>query len=158
MKYRIDTPDPIPFSKAGLKAVSNKLDSYTKKRKVAVEKLRVARAMGDLSENAAYTVARLELNDVDRQIRNLTYQKRFGFVQKSKTSKEVGFGSKVTIERKDKKMSFTLVGNFESNPYKNKLSLKSPIGQAVMGKKVGEDVFIETPKGKVTYRLTSVEQ
>ncbi len=156
MKYTIKLPDPISFTKEGYEKVKRDIEVYTEKRKKAVINLRTARDMGDLSENAAYKVARFELSDVDRQLRNLKFQLRFGVVATEKKDGVVDFGSDVTISDGKKEMTFNLVGAYESDPGAGRLSIKSPIGRAVLGKKVGETVLVQTPMGRTQYKVIEI--
>lgn len=156
MKYAIKLPDPIPFTKEGYEKVKRDIEFYTEKRKTAVINLRTARDMGDLSENAAYKVARFELNDIDRQLRNLKFQLRFGVVTAENNKDIVDFGSEITLSDGKKEITFSLVGAYESDPGAGKLSIKSPIGRAVMHKKVGETIFVRAPMGDVKYTIVRV--
>lgn len=156
MKYTIKLPNPIPFTKEGYEKVKSDIELYIQKRKVAVINLRTARDMGDLSENAAYKAARFELNNIDQQLRYLRFQLRFGIVTSEKRGDVVGFGSKVTLDNGKQKMTFYLVGGYESNPVEEKLSVTSPIGKAVLNKKVGDTVFVRAPAGDIKYMIVKV--
>jgi transcription elongation factor GreA len=157
MKEVIKLPDPISFTKEGYEDVKKKIEDFKIKRKTAVINLRTARDMGDLSENAAYKAARFELSYIDRTIRYLRFQLRFGVVESETGGSTVRFGSRVTLESEGKQLSFMLVGSFESNPAKQKLSIKSPIGHAVLNKKVGEKIVVHTPSGDTSYTITGIQ-
>lgn len=125
---------------------------------MAVANLRTAREMGDLSENGAYKAARFELSSIDRELRRLAYLLRYGAVAViSRTTDVVGFGNRVTVDDGKRQITFVLVEQFESNPKEYKLSLQSPIGRAVAGKKVGDQVTVTAPEGQTVYTITGKE-
>ncbi|PIP52957.1 hypothetical protein COX08_03595 [Candidatus Beckwithbacteria bacterium CG23_combo_of_CG06-09_8_20_14_all_34_8] len=147
----------IKFSKEGYEKLSINLIKLEQQREKAIESLQKAREQGDLSENGAYKAARYELGNVDRQLRLVKYQLRFGKVIEKTTNDKIDFGSTITIDNGNKKMIFTLVGGYESDPKQNKLSTYSPIGKAVIGKKVGETVLVQTPSGERKFTIISVK-
>ena len=147
----------IPFTKEGFANLKKEFAELTQKRKEAVISLRTAREMGDLSENAAYKVARFELGNVDRRLRRLTFLLKMAVVPTEYKSDCIVFGSKVTLTEGDKKLEFTLVSDIESNPAKKKLSFKSPIGKAILGKQAGDKVVVNTPSGNKTFSVISID-
>jgi transcription elongation factor GreA len=150
-------PKQIQFTKEGFEKVKAEHKSLSDGRPAIVSRLQKAREMGDLSENAAYTAARLELGDTDRRLRRLNYLIRFGVVSEEKHKGKINFGSRVTLENGNQQMTFKLVNKFESDPLKKKLSTNSPFGKAVMGKKVGDKVEVSAPAGITTYKVIKVE-
>jgi transcription elongation factor GreA len=112
--------------------------------------------MGDLSENAAYKAARMELSAIDRQIRRLTYLLRYGVIVEKHGSAEVDFGSRVTLDNGKTKMTFDLVGGYESDPKQEKLSVFSPIGKAILHKHVGDAVTVHAPVGEINYTIVEI--
>lgn len=160
MKYRIapKRPASIPFTPEGYAAMEQKMADLTEKRKGAIIALRTARDMGDLSENGAYKAARFELSGIDRQLRKLTFQKRYAVVIKAGVSSEnVDFGSRITLSDAGNQMNITLVGSFEANPVEGKISITSPLGHALMGKRAGDTIVVSAPAGQRTYTITSIE-
>ena len=150
-------PRKIQFTEEGYKKIQSEFERLTEKRKEAVVSLTTAREMGDLSENGAYKAARFQLSDIDRQLRFLKYQIRFGVVTLTFHTGVVGFGNQVTLTNGTKTMTFMLVDGFESNPALKKLSVHSPIGRAVVGKKIGDKVIVSAPAGQSGYILTKLE-
>jgi len=146
----------IQLSEEGYKQFQADFDRLTEERKEILVRLQAAREMGDLSENGAYHAAKFELGTTDRQLRKLTYQLRFGQVTKSKGNGLVDFGSTVTISQNGREMTFTLVSGYESNPSEHKLSVYSPIGQAIMGKKAGDTAIADVPAGKLEIKIISI--
>ncbi|MEP7167131.1 MAG: transcription elongation factor GreA [Candidatus Woesebacteria bacterium] len=146
----------IPFTQGAYKKLQQELDRLTKLRAEVVIRLTTAREMGDLSENGAYKYAKQELGDIGRQLRQVNYQLKFGHVVTRASSNSIDFGSTVTIKNESRELTFMLVSQFESNPAENKLSTDSPIGSAVVGKKVGDTVTITLPAGETEYTITKV--
>lgn len=147
----------IKFTRQGFQKVKDDQKILTEKRKIAVIALRTAREMGDLSENGAYKAARFELSGIDRELRRLAYLLRYGAVAEISQTDVIGFGNRVTVDDGKHQITFVLVEKFESNPNDHKLSLQSPIGQAVLGKKAGDKVTVTAPRGQTVYRITQVE-
>jgi transcription elongation factor GreA len=150
-------PKIIPFTKAGYEKLEKDYESLMEKRKEVLVRLQAAREMGDLSENAAYKGARLELGSIDRQLNHLRRLIHFGQVVEIKKKDTADFGAKITLDDGHQKLTFTLVGSYESDPGKSKLSADSPIGKAVVGKKIGSKVTINAPSGQKTFTLISLK-
>lgn len=146
----------IRFTQEGYEKIEKDLLRLQEERKEAVINLRTAREMGDLSENGAYKAARFELSGIDRQLRRLKYLLRFGKVTPVTKKGYIDFGSLVTVSDGQNKLTFTLVDGYESNPSQKKLSLSSPIGRAVMGKRVGDEVIVHAPVGTIKYKIIHI--
>jgi transcription elongation factor GreA len=158
-KARTITKNDLPriqLTEEGHAKFQADFDRLTKERPEVLIRLQAAREMGDLSENGAYHAARFELSTIDRQLKKLTYQLRFAEITKTKKTGVADFGSTITLDNNGKTMTFTLVSGYESDPQNSKLSVYSPIGQAVMGKKAGETVTVDAPAGKITLKLISI--
>jgi transcription elongation factor GreA len=130
----------IPFSKLGFAKLKQELETTIAKRPLAVESLKRGREMGDLSENGLYKAAKMELGDIDRQIRHLKNLVQYGRVFEPSDNNNVEMGHKVLIKSENGNREFLIVGEYEANPSEGKISIKSPIGQLLMGKKVGEKI------------------
>lgn len=146
----------IAFTPVGFERIIAEKDALTEKRPEAVENLRTAREMGDLSENGAYKAARAELSFIDSRLRHLSKLIRFGRVENTPTSGDVGIGSKVTLIQNGKQMTFEIVGSFESDPSLGKISHISPLGKALMGRKPRDKVILSTPNGFSSYQISGV--
>ena len=149
-------PDKVPFTKAGYEQLKVRRDELLAKREVVLVSLQRAREMGDLSENGAYTSARFELGNTDRELRRLEYNLKYGVVTVPENTGKVGFGNKVTVELNGKEYVYTLVGTQESDPKKAMISLESPIGMALLGKKVGEKAIVVMPDRQIEYRVRKI--
>ena len=110
-----------------------------------------------VSENGAYTAAKFELGSIGRQLRQIKYILANAYIPVIKMDDKASFGKTITLKNDKNTLTFTLVGQYESDVTENKYSLESPIGQAVIGKKVGDEIIIVSPKGKTTYILKSIK-
>ncbi len=146
----------IQLSEEGYKKFQADFDRLTAERPNVLVRLQAAREMGDLSENGAYHAARFELSSIDRQLKKLTFQLRFGEVTKTKNTGAIDFGSTVTLDNQGTEMTFSLVSGYESDPAAKKLSVYSPIGKSIMGKKVGDTVTVETPGGERKLKIIAI--
>ncbi len=151
----------IYLTKEGLEELKKEYDQLAKVRRPQVlTHVSEARNMGDLSENAEYTAARDELSFIDGRIDELEELLRQATViaEPVKSSNQtVKLGSTVKLNVKDKHEVFTVVGEWEADPKEKKISHESPLGKALIGKKVGEKIEVEAPAGKVAYTIVSVE-
>jgi transcription elongation factor GreA len=127
------------------------------KRKEVAEALEYAKALGDLSENAEYHEARDEQGTVEDRIAKLESILKTAVIVKHHDTNIVNVGSVLTVEKDGKKMSVTIVGTEESNVPAGKISIKSPFGQAVLGKKKGESFSFTAPSGSVSYKLVDIK-
>ncbi len=153
----------IYFTKEGLAALKKEHDELTKVRRPGVlERVSQARSMGDLSENAEYVAAREELSFIDGRIDELEELLRQASIiheggKKGSAKTPVKLGSKVTLAIGGKKENFMVVGEWEADPAAKKISHQSPLGKALLGKKVGEKAEVEAPAGKILYTITEVK-
>lgn len=147
----------IPFTKIGFDNLKKELESLTQKRPDAVKTLSRARDMGDLSENGLYKAAKQEVVDIDRQIRNLKYLIKSAKVFVPESNEKIEIGHKIIVSINDKQKEFFIVGEQEANPSEHKISNKSPIGFALMGRKKGDNIDIDTPNGFLSYKIISIE-
>lgn len=125
----------------------------------AIERLSKARDFGDLSENAEYHSAKEALSTMEGRVEELKdILTRVTVVDVQKAGLEqVGLGSVVHIEVNGSAHEFTIVGEWEADPAAKKISHESPLGKALLGKKVGDDVQVEAPSGTITYAIKEVK-
>ena len=145
----------------GLKRLQEELDHLqTVVRAEVSEKIKVARSFGDLSENSEYDEAKNEQARVEARISELeTMVKNAVIVEEDAGSgKKIGFGSRVRLldVELDEEIVVTLVGSAESDPMNGFISDESPIGVALMGKKVGNTVVAETPSGELKFKVLEI--
>lgn len=131
----------------------------TVKRKEVAESLEYAKSLGDLSENAEYHEARENQANVEDRIAKLEAMLKSAVIMALHHSEVVGIGSTVHLEKqKDKtKSKFKIVGSEEANLADNKLSIHSPLGSAMVGKKKEDTFKVTTPLGVVDYKITHLE-
>lgn len=146
----------IQFTHIGYENLKKELEIKISKRPLAVLELTRGRDMGDLSENGLYKAAKQNLVDIDRQIRHLKNLVKYGKPYLPTSNDFVQLGHKVMVETQEDKKEFEIVGEYEANPKEHKISLKSPIGHNLMGRKVGDEIKINTPKGVITYLINSI--
>lgn len=136
-------PKKILFTRAGYEKLPKELTRLQAYREEVLVRLQRAREQGDLSENGAYKAARFELGDTDAKIRRVQHQIKYGVPTAAPTDGTIGVGSKVTLEKQDgSKVSYEIVGTYEADPLKSKISLESPMGLALKGKKSGEKIEV----------------
>lgn len=150
--------DKIQFTASGLTEIQSELDLLkTSKLSSAIERLARARDFGDLSENAEYHAAKEELAFIEGRIEELEdIVLRAQVVGNKKSNDSVNIGCKVTVTVKGKDHTYEIVGQWEADPLKKKISHTSPLGQALVGKKKGEAVEFEAPAGKVIYKIKKI--
>lgn len=156
----MDAKKKIYLTKEGLDALKKELNDLSKvKRGEVLERLSQARNMGDLSENAEYTAAREELLFIDGRIDELEeLLKRAALIASgTKGSHSIKLGSTVTLSAAGKKDAYMVVGEWEADPKERKISHESPLGKALLGRKVGETVEIDAPAGKIVYTVVSIK-
>lgn len=147
----------ILITSAGLTQLKTNLDGLTNTRRPAVvERLSIARSMGDLAENSDYISAKEELSFLDGQIAELEDLLQNAKVSQPTSADVVDFGHAVTTKVDSTQVVFHIVGEWEANPAEKKISHSSPLGQALMGKKVGDKVEVEAPVGKVFYTIVAI--
>ena len=149
-------PIDVKLTREGFEKLQKEMEALKEKRPGVVIRLTAAREQGDLSENAGYHAAKDELGHVDSRIGEIKLLLRFGEVIESKGVETVGIGNTVIVDNSGQKSEFSLVGHFEADPTLGKLSEKSPIGAALIGKKVGDSVQINIPDGTVTFKILEI--
>ena len=154
----MDTNHNVIVTKEGLATLKAEYDELVNvKRQAAVERLAIARDQGDLSENSEYTDAKQALAFIDGRILELEEVLHGVKVITSHPKGQIDVGCKVTLHINGKKEEFTIVGEWEADPISKKISHESPLGKALMGKKVGEKVEVEAPAGKILYKILHIE-
>ena len=155
----INMSQNIQITKAGLDALNKELDGLVNvKRPKLVERLSYARSQGDLAENSDYTYAKEDLEFMDGRISELEEVLKNAKVVLSKGKNGgVAVGTTVTVKINGDKSVFEIVGEWEADPVNKKISHESPLGKALVGKKVGEKAEVEAPAGKVVYEILEIK-
>ncbi len=131
----------------------------TVKRPQIIEAIKDARAQGDLSENADYDAARSDQAECEARIKQLEYMIDHAKIIECADEGVVGVGSTVTISYvdDDEEEEYKIVGSLEANPFENRISNESPIGAAVIGKKVGDTVSVTSPQGSFDIKIVDIK-
>lgn len=132
------------------------LEELKGRRGAIAEKIAAARELGDLSENADYDAARDEQGHDETRIGEIEDILQNAEIIVSKKTSSVSVGSKVSLKTSGKIVQYQIVGPVEADPLDGKISDKSPLGQALLGKKIGDKVEIKTPKGVTKYSIEKI--
>lgn len=150
--------ETVYITKEGLEKLKTQLTELKEEKRPAVAKrIKNAREMGDISENAEYDAARQEQAFIEGKITELEEVIKNAEVVEKGEKGVVHVGAKVTVKIEGEEETFHLVGPHEANPMENKISHESPLGSSLMGKKVGDSFKVEAPIGSLTYKITSIE-
>jgi transcription elongation factor GreA len=147
------------LTEEGLQELKTEHADLLVKRTEIAEAIKVAREQGDLAENAEYQLARQDQEKNDARILEIEHILANSAVitAPKNGSKKVVLGSKVSLKSEDgKTKEFQVVGTVEADPLEGKISDASPIGEALLGKKEGEEVEIKTPADTTVYTITSI--
>ena len=153
----------ILLTDEGLLKLEQELEMLkTQKRQEVAEKIKVARGFGDLSENSEYDAAKEEQAQVEARIVQLE-----NMLKNAKVIDEdeidlnvvsVGTRVKVYDEEFEEELEYSIVGSTEADPDMNKISDESPVGRALIGRKIGETVDVETPGGTIQFKILSIDK
>lgn len=144
----------------GFTDIESELDELKRvKRPEIIKAIKEARALGDLSENADYHAAREEQAIIEGRIQELEYMVDNAVIITEGASDRVKMGVNVTIkyEDDDDTEEYKIVGSMEADPFDNKISNESPIAKAIMGKKKGDVVTVESPNGKYNIEIIEIK-
>ena len=129
----------------------------TVRRKEIADRIEKAKELGDLSENAEYGEAKDAQALNEGRILELANTLKNVTVVKHETGEAVAMGSRLTAKSGDKERVFTIVSFNEADPLEGRISNESPLGVAFLGKKKGDVVAVETPRGRMEYKIVKVE-
>ena len=147
----------------GLKQLEDELQQLkVVRRQEVAEKLKEARAQGDLSENAEYDAAKDEQRDIEARIEEIEkiLKNAEVVVEEEVDLDKISIGCKIRILdcEFDEELEYKIVGSTEANSLKGKISNESPVGKALLGKKVGDTVTVTTPAGEFEYKILSIHR
>ena len=147
----------------GLKKLEDELE-YLKvvRRKEVSQKIKEAREQGDLSENAEYDAAKDEQRDIEARIEEVEkiLKNAEVVVEDEVDIDKISIGCKVKIRdcEYDEELVYKIVGSTEANSLKGKISNESPVGKQLLGKKVGDEVVVETEMGELRYKVLEIQR
>ncbi|MGE8206153.1 transcription elongation factor GreA [Heyndrickxia sp. NPDC080065] len=156
------TEKVFPMTQAGKEKLEQELEYLkTVKRKEVVERIKIARSFGDLSENSEYDSAKEEQAFVEGRVTTLENMIRNAKIIEDDglNSDTVTLGKSVTfIELPDgDEETYSIVGSAEADPFEGKISNDSPIAKSLLGKKINEEVTVQTPGGEMKVRIISIK-
>lgn len=154
--------DMIQLTQEGFEELKAELEELENvKLPAAITRVAEAREYGDLSENSEYHDARDDKNLIETRIEEIkSVLERAEVVKNTRSKQVVGMGSKVTVVLKDKKAkkkTIQIVGEYEADPASGKVSSASPLGSALMGHKKGDEVTYDAPAGEITYVIEDIK-
>lgn len=157
----MNTQEKVYLTPEGREELREELDELVNVRRPALaERLRKAIAQGDLSENADYKAAKEEQSFLEGRIQKIEAMlRRAEIIEETQSSEQVSLGSHVTVveEGEQGPETFRIVGTAEADPIDGKVSHKSPMGKALLGRRVGDIVTVEAPGGEIAFRITGIE-
>jgi len=143
---------------SGKKDLERELEELKSRRGAIAQKIADARDFGDLSENAEWDAARDEQAQVETRIAEIEDILLNASVIQAANRTQIAVGCTVVlVNAAGKKVEYSIVGSVEADPLEGKISDESPIGQALLGKKVNDKVTIKTPGGEVSYTVTELK-
>ncbi|MCP8967259.1 transcription elongation factor GreA [Ectobacillus ponti] len=156
------TEKTYPMTQAGKEKLEQELEYLkTVRRKEVVERIKIARSFGDLSENSEYDAAKDEQAFVEGRVTQIENMIRNAVIIEEETgnSSVVGLGRSVTFQElpEGDEETYTIVGSAEADPFEGKISNDSPIARSLLGKQVGDEVTVQTPGGEMRVKIVSVK-
>lgn len=151
--------DEILLTAAGYVELEEELNELrTTKREENIQAIKEARSHGDLSENSEYDAARDEQAKIEARIQELEYKLEHATIIDAADKSSVNVGCVVTILYVDdeEEETYSIVGSLEADPFENKISNESPIGAALIGKKVGDVIDVDGPNGSYKVKITKI--
>ncbi|MDP1538818.1 MAG: transcription elongation factor GreA [bacterium] len=146
------------FTKEGLEKLKKELDYLEKvRRKEVSERIRQTASQGDLKENAGYHAAKEEQGFIEGRIKELKEILSQAKIIEKREGNKVQMGSFVCLESDEGEKNFQVVGPEEADILQGKISFKSPLGSAILNKKKGDIVEIDTPEGKKEYEIIEIK-
>lgn len=147
----------------GLKKLEDELqDLKVVKRREIAQKIKEAREQGDLSENAEYDAAKDEQRDIEARIEEIEaiLKNAEVVVEEEVDLDKINIGCKVKILdiEFNEELEYKIVGSTEANSLKGKISNESPLGHALLGASVGDEVVVEAPAGEISYKVLSIQR
>jgi len=149
----------IYLTRAGLKKLEEEAKSLVIKRKEVAARIQTAKEFGDLSENGEYSDAKDEQAFNDGKASEIEYILKNAKIIEDiacKHTDHVCVGHTVSVELESGETKFKIVGSYEADPEQGLISNESPIGEALLGKKKGEEVLIKVPAGTLKYKIKKI--
>jgi len=154
------TVEKMPMLEEGHRLITDELHRLKQERPEIIDAIEEARAHGDLSENAEYHAAKERQGQIEASIADLEDRMSRAVIIDPKTlsGDKIVFGATVhLIDEDEKPITYQIVGQMEADAKQGKISYNSPLGRALIGRKVGEDVEVTVPSGDRFYSVDSIE-
>lgn len=153
----------VVLTPRGLQRIEDELrELQTVRRQDVAEQIRQAKELGDVAENAEYETAKTEQAFLESRIAELKgiLNNCFVIEESDIRTDVIGIGSEATVKDLDldEEWEFTMVGSFEADPEQDRISNESPIGEALFGKAVGDEVSVKTPAGTVRLKVLDIRR
>lgn len=147
------------ITESGKKEMEAELEQLISGRKEISEEVATAREFGDLRENSEYEAARKKQGLAESRISDIEHILQHAVIISEGSKDSVNLGGEVSLKNIENKkiVKYTVVGPIEANPLEGKISNESPIGEKLMGRKLGEEVEISTPKGIIKYQIIEIK-
>ncbi|MCA9390319.1 transcription elongation factor GreA [candidate division WWE3 bacterium] len=149
--------DNVRLTQQGYDDIQNELDQLKVQRPQVIKDMDHMRSLGDLKENNAYEEKRRELGFLEGRIMELEEVLKNATIIEVSTGDIIALGSSVELHIEGDKVRYQIVDENEADIVSGKISSNSPIGKALFGKKVGDEVQVESPSGTITYQILGVE-
>ncbi|MFA4872345.1 MAG: transcription elongation factor GreA [Patescibacteria group bacterium] len=158
-KYNRPDSTPVFVTQEGLERLQSQLARLEKELPDLIAEVQRTGAFGDFSENAEYQAAKYLLRRTHGRIASL--KDRLNRIEiitaRGKHSDTVQIGSTVVLESKGKQFIYQILGSYESDPAKGRISHKSPLGEALLHHRAGDHIIIDTPKGVIGYQILKIQ-
>ncbi len=147
------------LTKEGIQKLQAELDDLVKNQRPKIaEALKEAKEFGDLAENASFDATKDNQAFVEGRINEIEHiLKHAEVIESPRVKSQVNLGSTVHLELESGIHKYTIVGSTEADPANGMISNESPIGKALIGRKVGEEIEVEIPSGTTTYKVIRIE-
>ena len=142
----------------GKRDLEKELEELNRTRPLIAERIATARAFGDLSENAEYSAAQDERSRTERRIHEIENILENHDIIEEIADGKVGLGDSVVLLSDGTEQEFQVVGAVEADPAAGKISNHSPLGEQLLGKKVGDTVTVKTPKSETSYKIVKINE
>jgi len=148
---------PIILTNEGFDKLKKELEYLRREKRLQVaERIKSAKEYGDLSENAEYHEAKEEQAFVEGRIMDLEHMIKTSQIAEKPHAAAISVGTKVNLDKDGNEVHYEIVGATEADPQAGKISLESPLGNALLGKKIGDTITIETPMGPLSYTIKKI--
>jgi len=155
-KYTNNKPDPY-MTQGKFDELKNKLENLKKKQPFAASEVKRLALDGDFSENAAYQIAKGRLRGLNQRILDIENHLKNAMIIKPSKTGRVCLGSQVTVEVNGKQKTYQILGSSETDPSRGIISHNSPIGSALINKKLGDIVKVKIKDKEVEYKIVKIK-